>query len=84
MKECNPDKDKTKNERSDNNEPPRPKSIDNSQVIKCIVEVSGVRMKVVAAHMGRGRFKILSTSVYDYRHFVGTIIDASQVCEVIL
>jgi len=58
--------------------------VDYTQMIRCTAEVSGIKMKIIALHVGRGKFKILTTSLYEHRRFVGKIIDSSDINEVIL
>jgi hypothetical protein len=57
--------------------------IDHRQTIMCIAEIDDVRTKVVVSHIRGGRFIILSTALYEYRHMVGRVIDASDICAVI-
>jgi len=58
--------------------------IEHNQIIKCIAEIDGIRTKVIVAHIKRGRFMVLSTALYEYRYLVGRVIDASDICAVIL
>ncbi len=58
--------------------------IDHNQTIRCIAEIDGIRTKVIVAHIKRGKFIVLSTAVYEYRYMVGRIIDASDICAIIL
>lgn len=58
--------------------------IEHNQIVRCIVEVDGMRTKVIVSHIRRGKFLVLSTSVYEHRYLVGRIIDASDICAIIL
>jgi len=58
--------------------------IEHNQIIKCIAEIDGIRTKVIVAHIKRGRFIVLSTALYEYRYLVGRVIDASDICAMIL
>ncbi len=57
--------------------------IDHRQTIMCIAEIDDIRIRVIASHIRGGRFIILSTALYEYRHMVGRVIDASDICAVI-
>ncbi len=57
--------------------------IDHRQTIMCIAEIDDIRTRVIASHIRGGRFIILSTALYEYRHMVGRVIDASDICAVI-
>ncbi|MEM0364171.1 MAG: hypothetical protein QW450_02335 [Candidatus Nitrosocaldus sp.] len=57
--------------------------IEYNQIVRCIAEIDGIRTKVVVSHIRRGKFLVLSTSVYEYRYLVGRIIDASDICAII-
>ncbi|MEM3916432.1 MAG: hypothetical protein QW572_05345 [Candidatus Nitrosocaldus sp.] len=58
--------------------------IEHNQIVRCIAEIDGIRTKVVVSHIRRGKFVVLSTSVYEYRHLAGKVIDASDICAIIL
>lgn len=58
--------------------------IEYNQIVRCIAEIDGMRTKVIVSHIRRGKFLVLSTSVYEYRYLVGRIIDASDICAIIL
>lgn len=58
--------------------------IEYNQIVRCIAEIDGVRTKVVVSHVRRGKFVVLSTSIYEYRYLVGRVIDASDICAILL
>ncbi|MFN4336599.1 MAG: hypothetical protein ACK4FV_03320 [Candidatus Nitrosocaldus sp.] len=58
--------------------------IEHNQIVRCIAEIDGIRTKVVVSHIRRGKFVVLSTSIYEYRYLVGKVIDASDICAIIL
>ncbi|MCS6768451.1 MAG: hypothetical protein RMJ59_06600 [Candidatus Nitrosocaldus sp.] len=62
----------------------RESRIEHSQMVRCIAEIDGIRTKVIASHIRRGKFVVLSTSVYEYRYLVGRVIDASDICAILL
>ena len=57
---------------------------DYKKIAKCIVEVKGERFTATVLHLRGGRFRILNTNVSDYKHLIGKIIDASDICQVLL
>lgn len=63
---------------------PRRYLFNYDQMVRCVAEVSGVRTKLIVLHLRHGKFRILRTSLYDYRNVIGRVIDASDICEVIL
>ncbi len=58
--------------------------IDYRHTVRCIADIDGIKTKVIVAHIRRGKFLVLSTAVYEYRYMVGRVIDASDICTVIL
>ncbi len=58
--------------------------IEHNQIVRCIAEIDGIRTKVVVLHIRRGKFVVLSTSIYEYRYLVGKVIDASDICAIML
>ncbi|GIU70709.1 MAG: hypothetical protein KatS3mg003_0188 [Candidatus Nitrosocaldaceae archaeon] len=54
------------------------------KLTKCIVELDNIRFRAVVLHLRGGMFRIVSTSSPDYKDMIGKVIDASDICEVLL
>lgn len=56
---------------------------ENSNITWCLAYVNGSTIKVAVLHKGHGRFRILWAAP-EYKHLVGTTIDASDIYKVLL